>query len=347
VITTHCQRWRDRRGTYRVQGEPIQTRLYEVAPIETDNEARPFVKRHHYSGTYVAARFRVGLYRAQNLVGIAVFSVPCSQAAGQAALPFAHEKGVELGRFVLLDDVPANGESWFLARAFELARQQGFDAVASHADPEPRATGNGGCIFPGHVGTVYQSLNASYLGRTPTRTWRMFSDGSVFNARAWSKLRSRDKGWQYVVDQLVTHGAPEPRGPWDEWVNHAVRHTTRTFRHRGTHRYVWALESALRAHLPRSLAYPKFDYGRTLALSFDDAPPGPVGRSPAVDVGRAANCNPRPSGDAAELAKAPASATPKIASHSDARSVGSVKAAVAPRDLRAVAKGPCLGPEGA
>jgi hypothetical protein len=32
--------------------------------------------------------------------------------------------GVDLGRFVLLDQVEANGESWFLGRAFELLAQQ-------------------------------------------------------------------------------------------------------------------------------------------------------------------------------------------------------------------------------
>jgi hypothetical protein len=43
-------------------------------------------------------------------------------------LPAGRHKAeaVELGRLVLLDDVPANGESWFIARAFELLRARGY-----------------------------------------------------------------------------------------------------------------------------------------------------------------------------------------------------------------------------
>ncbi len=36
--------------------------------------AKHFVERHHYSGSYAAARFRFGLYRRAQLVGVAIFS---------------------------------------------------------------------------------------------------------------------------------------------------------------------------------------------------------------------------------------------------------------------------------
>lgn len=268
MIVERCQRWRDRRGSYRVVGEPICTRLYEIARIDADRTASDFVRSHHYSGSYVAARLRVGLFRADELVGVAVLSQPASQAALDAALPFPNAERVELGRFVLLDDVPANGESWFLSRAFELARGQGFDAIVSHADPEPRMGLGGRVVFPGHVGTIYQSTNAVYRGRTPPRSWRLFGDGTVFSARAWSKLRARERGWRYVVEQLVAHGAAEPAGEWAQWCRLAVHHTTRAFRHQGTHRYVWGLERRCRALLPRSLTYPKLDFGRALPLRF-------------------------------------------------------------------------------
>jgi len=107
-----CQRWRERRDTYRPAGEPIVTRHYEVAAVATDREARSFVERHHYSGSYPAARARFGLYRGGQLVGVAVLSQPASQAALRAALPLPIPMAArtELGRFLLLDDVPANGE---------------------------------------------------------------------------------------------------------------------------------------------------------------------------------------------------------------------------------------------
>jgi hypothetical protein len=55
VITGVSQRWRDGRASYRPSGEPINTRLYEVAPIDgagADNIARAFIEREHYSGQH-------------------------------------------------------------------------------------------------------------------------------------------------------------------------------------------------------------------------------------------------------------------------------------------------------
>jgi hypothetical protein len=72
------QRWRERRDSYRPTREPIRTALYDVAEIATDTEAREFVERHHYSGTYPAARARVGLYLRGELCGVAVFSHPAN-----------------------------------------------------------------------------------------------------------------------------------------------------------------------------------------------------------------------------------------------------------------------------
>jgi hypothetical protein len=259
MITTQCQRWRERRHTYRPAEETIRTRDYEVAPIEDDLAAKAFVVRHHYSRSYPAARARFGLYRRGELEGVAVFSVPPSQAALQAALPLPvpMAERVELGRFVLLDTVAANGESWFLARCFQLARRD-FAAVVSHSDPEPRTSLAGELVFPGHIGTIYKACNATYVGRTPARTWRLLPDGAVLSARALSKLRLRERGWRYVVELLVEYGAPTPQGEWRAWCTHAVHLVTRTLRHRGTHRYLWALEPALRRHLPPGQPYPQW-----------------------------------------------------------------------------------------
>lgn len=255
MITTVNQRWRDGAARYRPAGETIRTSDFEVAALATDNEARAFVERHHYSHSYPAARMRVGLYRGTELVGVAVFSQPASQAALAAAFPVPCE-GVELGRLVLLDDVPANGESWFVARAFELARER-FQAVVSHSDPMGRRTAAGELVFPGHVGTIYQALNANYRGVTPRRTWRLLPDGAVLSARLLSKLRARERGWRYGVDLLVSYGAPAPSGDWSAWVRGAVEAVSRPVRHPGNHRYIWGLDRGVARRLPKSLPYPK------------------------------------------------------------------------------------------
>ena len=265
VITSVAQRWRDRVGSYRPVGEPIATRHYEVAAIAEDRVAKAFVLRHHYEGSYPAARVRVGLFRGAELVGVAVFSQPVSDHVLRP-LPGDAAANVELGRFVLLDDVPANGETWFLARAFELLRRGGFEGVVSFSDPSPRTTTSGEVSFRGHVGTIYQASNGVYLGPARTDTRRLLPDGRVLHNRALAKVRKRDKGWRYVVDALVAYGAPEPEEDADlrSWLEAVVPPLTRKERHPGNHKYVWGLSKASRRALPTSKAYPKFE-GRTAA----------------------------------------------------------------------------------
>lgn len=263
MLTEVVQRWRSRRDSYRPAGEPIDTRRYEVAPIDgagADRTAEAFVAAHHYSGSYPAARERVGLYRGDALVGVAVFSVPAQERV-LAVLPCPKTEAVELGRLVLLDDVEANGESWFIARCFEILRSRGYAGVVSFADPEPRSKATGEVVFPGHLGTIYQATNAIYSGRASPRTLRLLPDGKVFSARAISKVRARERGWRYSVEQLVAAGAAEPESTTVDglraWLAAELPRITRAMRHRGNHRYLFGLTASVRRRLPSSLPYPK------------------------------------------------------------------------------------------
>ena len=162
-----CQRWHGGRDSYQHPDSVIQTDRFAVEPIG-ELQAKAFVVRHHYSASYPAARFRAGLFRqsgprGHELVGVAVFSVPMNQRVVPARCGVEPNDGVELGRFVLLDDVAGNGETWFLARAFrELRTELGVKAVVSYSDPVPRAAADGRLVMPGHVGTIYQAHNAAY-----------------------------------------------------------------------------------------------------------------------------------------------------------------------------------------
>jgi hypothetical protein len=251
------QRWRHGRDSYRPAGETIQTADYDVAPI-AEGVAKAFVLEHHYSGTYPAARFRFGLFRRGELAGVAVFSHPCNDAVLTNVFPGLEvSAAAELGRFVLLDQVPGNGETWFLARCFEQLRSE-LAGVVSFSDPEQRRTAAGDVVFGGHIGTIYQAHNAAYLGRGTARTLRLLPDGSVLSARAIQKIRTREKGWRYVVEQLVDAGAPAPQVTADlrNWLHLALAAVTRTSRHAGNHRYAWGLSRAVARRL-ESLPYPK------------------------------------------------------------------------------------------
>lgn len=259
MIVGACQRWRERRGTYRPAGETISTRAWEVAPIDDDRTARAFVQHHHYSGSYPAARERFGLYSSSGVLsGVAVFSVP-AQPKALDVLPGDRDSCGELGRLVLLDAVPANGESWFVARCFELLRREGWTGVLSHADPVSRSTAAGVAVFPGHIGTIYQALNGRHVGRTGPRTLRLLPDATVLSARAMSKIRKREKGWRYAAAILERHGAEPLRETEDAaaWLRLWYSRLTRPMRHGGNLKYAWALRSRDRRHLPAGLPYPK------------------------------------------------------------------------------------------
>jgi hypothetical protein len=138
----------------------------------------------------VAALRRYGLYDitgpAPGLVGVAVLSYPANDAVLLKPFPglAQGDESAELGRLVLLDEVPANAESHFMAEVFRLAAGVGYRGIVSFSDPNPRYDSDGRLAMPGHYGIVYQALNARYTGDTGRRTVHVLPDGTVFNARA-------------------------------------------------------------------------------------------------------------------------------------------------------------------
>jgi hypothetical protein len=253
------QRWRQGRDAYRPPDEPIRPADYDVAALPDDAAAKAFVLAHHYSGSYPAARWRFGLFRHGALQGVAVFSHPCHHRVLTAVFPGRPTDSVELGRFVLLDEVPGNGETWFLGRCFRLLRREGLAGVVAFADPRRRLNRLGVLVFGGHVGRIYQAFNGAYLGRGTPRTLTLLPDGSVLSDRAQQKVRSADRGVAYAVRRLVECGAAAPTcyepAYLRAWLHDWKARLCRTLRHRGNHKYAWALSR--RVSLPPSLPFPK------------------------------------------------------------------------------------------
>lgn len=260
MIVVGVQRWRSRRTSYRPVGEllRIDPRAYDVAPITDDTTAKAFIAEHHYERSYPSARARFGLYRGERLVGVAVFSCPVNPLSLDPA-PGDNDSRAELGRLVLLDCVPANGETWMLARCFEQLRRDGYTGITSFSDPHPRTAVDGRLVFPGHVGTIYQAHNAVYIGQSKPDRKRLLPDGTVIPNRALTKIRHRQRGWEYAAAILERHGA-EPLGERDDpiaWLERWLPAITRSMRHPGNHKYAWALRSRDRRHMPTSAPYPK------------------------------------------------------------------------------------------
>lgn len=262
-IPLFVQRWREHRSLYVPSRTTIDPRLYDVAPITSDAEARAFLRRHHYLGgeSYPAARFRFGLYRRGELVGVAVFGNPPTPTAAVALgrmFPGASpQELVTWSRLVLLDECEANAESYLGAACLSwLRREAGVVAGITFADPAL-----------GHWGCVYQSLSFTYLGLSRpewVHVWRDGNGSESLPRRAIEKARAQEKGWRGTVRRLVARGAPEPplaprafRLWLDEWVARLTRREKAPPKHRYAFAKTRLARRQLEGFMPATLPYPK------------------------------------------------------------------------------------------
>lgn len=265
----YCQRWTGGTHSWRhTSGGGFDPSRYDVEPMGGDAEAKRYVLAHHYSGTFPSALLRFGLYERGELLGVLVLSAPTQGKVLTNVFPDLepYEESMELGRLVLADAVPANAESWFIARCFDLAGSAGVRGVVSFADPVPRRI-NGRLIFPGHVGTTYKASNALYCGRGTARTLRVLPNGSVINARAMQKIRAQERGHEYAERQLIDLGARVLRAGENPatWLNEQLRAITSPVRHAGNHRYVFTLGTRSDRRRVR-IAVPSETYPKTRDL---------------------------------------------------------------------------------
>jgi hypothetical protein len=257
-----CQRWDGGSHTWRHRrGVEFEPGRYEVAPL-SPTAAKRYVLANHYASTFVAAKRCYGLFEGKALVGAAVLSIPVQEKVLTNVFPGLepYQESLELGRLVLADRVPANGESWFLARAFRLAAEEGVRGVVAFSDPVPRKVG-GEVLFPGHVGWIYQALNASYCGRATARKLWVLPDGSSVNDRSLQKVRKGERGHEHVERRLMALGATVRRAGVSgaAWLPEALEQAGAVrMAHGGNHRYAFAIGPARRRRSPVSEGpYPK------------------------------------------------------------------------------------------
>jgi hypothetical protein len=271
-----AMRWNSRRAFYRPAQEPIDPTQFSVSPVG-DALARDFVIKHHYSGSYPAAIAAYGMFERiapfqEDLVGVAVFSVPIQPKAAAAYGAPADTKFCELGRFILKDSVKGNGETWLLSRALRMLAQDKqrpdrrpvYDLCLSYSDPVPRTTADGVMMFAGHYGHIYGAASSLYCGRGKPRTHWLTRDGSIVSPRALSKLRNGEKGAAYVYEFLRTHGAPAmaPGEREADYIHRALRSGSfRNLRHSGNHAYVFpcgtrATRQEIRRRMDKGLPRP-------------------------------------------------------------------------------------------
>lgn len=250
--TERSQRWRERRERFVPHGAEFDPSIHAVDVIDCHAVAKPFVEAHHYSGSFPASRLSAGLFRngpggASTLVGVCTFAQPSNNRSVAKTANLAHHThAVDLGRLVLLDDVGCNGESFLVSRALRLLRRTKPEVVSviSYADPVKRRVLGSGIVHGGHIGRIYQVMDALYLGRATPRTLDVMPNGLVFSPRALSKLRGGETGAEYALRQLMAAGAaPLARGEGpDAWIQRlrGLGFFSR-IRHPGTHKYLFPL----------------------------------------------------------------------------------------------------------
>lgn len=254
-----CQRTTDRTPSWRHTSEGgFDQRRYAVNSID-EAVAKAFVLLHHYSRSYPAGRLAYGLFEGYHLVGVAVLGEPMHPKVITKALPtLDNRNAAELSRLVLIDEVPANAESWFVRRVFGMAADEGLRGVVAFSDPMPRPQVG----MPGHVGDLYRAYGADYCGRAWANTLTFLPDGTVFSNRSAQKIRGGEVGAAGQIRRLIALGATPPHGPADAgWLRDALQEVgKRQVRHRGNHRFVFRLGGRVtRRRTPLglpSLAYP-------------------------------------------------------------------------------------------
>jgi hypothetical protein len=268
MITERTMRWFERRCRYVGNTELIDPKRYSIDCIDNERAAR-FIARHHYLPTMPAAQLCVALFGPRNganqspVTGIAIFAVPSNPSVipAHAGLPPAN--GTTLARFILLDDVPANGETHFLSRAHSALRREKphLEAVVSYADP-----------VAGHIGHIYAAASAAHRGRTRPRTsWSIA--GRTIPGRTLSKIANEESGADAAIARLTDLGARTPSTGENaaQWLQSLKRTAAlRPTSHPGYYVYNFPLTARARS---RSRALPTQPYPTIADLAANSGAP--------------------------------------------------------------------------
>lgn len=253
------QRWRERKALFLQRQIFFSPRRHEIEKISAKLAADWTIK-HHYLGSFPSATVCYGIFRSGELAGVAVLGTAQHKNTIPNVFGAARSKDcLLLQRFALLDALEFNAESYFLARVRLLLKREGYCGVLTMSDETPKTDFYGNVTFPGHIGTIFKSDNAHYLGRTAKSDEYLFADGNVLSNRSFSKLVNNESSWNYIARKLEDYGAskcPQAAGERREWGFYWRGLLTRKQTNSGKLRYAWSLHP--KVMLPASLPYPRF-----------------------------------------------------------------------------------------
>lgn len=256
------QRWRERRAVFLQKQVFFNPCRHEVGKIPP-KLAADWIIKNHYLGSFPSASVCYGIFRSGELAGVAVLGTAQHKNTIPNVFGPAHAKDcLLLQRFALEDVLEFNAESYFLARVRAALKREGYCGILTMSDETPKTDALGNITFPGHIGTIFKSDNAIYLGRTAKSEEYIFADGSVLANRSFSKLVNNESGWNYMAQRFEFYGASVcPANVEDrrEWGFYWRGRLTRKQKNSGKLRYAWSLHPKI--ILPKSLPYPRLLLG--------------------------------------------------------------------------------------
>jgi hypothetical protein len=252
------QRWRERKALFLQKQTFFNPRRHETERIPA-RLAADWIIKHHYLGSFPSASICYGIFRHGELAGVAVLGTAQHKNTIPNVFGASHSKDcLLLQRFALEDVLEFNAESYFLARVRALLKSEGYCGILTMSDETRKTDVFGNVTFPGHIGTIFKSDNAVYLGRTGKSDEYLFTDGSVLSNRSFSKLVNNESGWNYTAQKFESYGACDcPANPAErrEWGFYWRGRLTRKQTNCGKLRYAWSLHP--KVILPASLPYPR------------------------------------------------------------------------------------------
>lgn len=160
------QRWRERRAVFLQKQVFFNPRRHDIEKISV-KLAADWIIKSHYLGSFPSATVCYGIFRSGELAGVAVLGTAQHKNTIPNVFGPSHAKDcLLLQRFALEDVLEFNAESPFLARVRALLKREGYCGILTMSDETPKTDALGNVTFPGHIGTIFKSDNAVYLGRT-------------------------------------------------------------------------------------------------------------------------------------------------------------------------------------
>ena len=132
--------------------------------------------RTHYLQSCPGAKWYIGLWGNGMLLGVVLYGNCSRQGTASCWSGGNKDNTIELQRFALVDQLPPNTASWFLAQSLNQLPPE-VETIVTFADPSV-----------GHMGSLYQAANFTYLGKTGSSYHYLDARGKRIDK---SGLRSR------------------------------------------------------------------------------------------------------------------------------------------------------------